>query len=716
MARARTALLLTVLLILMTGGTAVALFFGLRGDEPPTPDDRPAPPVIVELQPPLPLDPAAIPVGQREPGMPPEVVAVLADKRGRHAEDLRDLNTVDFSPDGKFLVSGTAWAMHVWDAATLRELAVLRTEGGTGAVRFSPDGKLLVSAGSGVRVWTVGDEGPVLRETVAIPGLRCHGVCFATTGQTVAVWDARIPGEPNAIVLFDLSGPRALRLGSCSCPGAVGFSADAQTLFVAGRGAIHRWSLAGKEFRGLKPWPLDADEFGEQVSRDGKTVFTVIRKEGKPSLDHDVRVWDVSGPKPAVRSVIRGNCPLNSSPIAFDPVRGLAVFRSLHERKQLVHVFDVSTPQAAERASFDAMIWPVGLSPDGQTLAVLKDKRLVLWDADSLTASREPHLRLAPLGHDGGAGEVRTFFTPDGRAAVTVGGNTARLWGLATGRVVHQDELGGLCESTEPNLPVAALSADGLTLVCRRRDRFLDVFRISEGRFRQVPAKGQYEDDSSRLGMSADALALSPDGSRLAGVARGGVSVGPTTNLRSEGWTRLDLETDDRNRVSVLANPPVQFSADGQKLFVIGETPALYTFDVSGDKPWRERVCRFPGLKQWGGPALSPEGDLLACWDADGKSVGVWDVTGESARLRVRVPAPAGPLALGPGGKTLVTASWHTPNVFPVGEVRVWDVASGRLRQHWDLRNHVLSISFHPDGRHLALGKRDGNVYVLRLP
>jgi WD40 repeat protein len=49
------------------------------------------------------------------------------------------------------------------------------------------------------------------------------------------------------------------------------------------------------------------------------------------------------------------------------------------------------------------------------------------------------------------------------------------------------------------------------------------------------------------------------------------------------------------------------------------------------------------------------------------------------------------------------------------GRVLVWDAASGKKLQEWQLPGHVDNLVFAPDSRHLATGNGNGTIYVLRL-
>jgi len=78
------------------------------------------------------------------------------------------VTAVAFSPDGKYVVSGSEdGTARVWEAQSGREVARMSHDDGVNAVAFSPDGKYVVS-GSGdgtVRLWEAQNGHEVARIT-----------------------------------------------------------------------------------------------------------------------------------------------------------------------------------------------------------------------------------------------------------------------------------------------------------------------------------------------------------------------------------------------------------------------------------------------------------------------------------------------------------------------------------------------------------------------
>src|SRR5437773_107016 len=66
-----------------------------------------------------------------------------------------ELYGVAFSPDGRTIVSAGPDAVRLWNVATLREIAIQRTDAVVQGVAFSPDGQWLAGAANDgtVRLW-----------------------------------------------------------------------------------------------------------------------------------------------------------------------------------------------------------------------------------------------------------------------------------------------------------------------------------------------------------------------------------------------------------------------------------------------------------------------------------------------------------------------------------------------------------------------------------
>jgi hypothetical protein len=108
-----------------------------------------------------------------------------------------DVDSVGFSPDGKYVVSGgcdnidcTQGSARVWEAATGDEIARMTYEGDISSIAFSPDGKYVVSGGcdnidctqGSARVWEAATGNEIARMTYEGP---ISPVAFSPDGKYV---------------------------------------------------------------------------------------------------------------------------------------------------------------------------------------------------------------------------------------------------------------------------------------------------------------------------------------------------------------------------------------------------------------------------------------------------------------------------------------------------------------------------------------------------
>ncbi|MFC5819145.1 hypothetical protein ACFPUY_28950 [Nonomuraea harbinensis] len=233
----------------------------------------------------------------------------------------RSVATIEFTPDGRTLLTSGVDGLRLWDVAGRRELAHDQTL--DGVAELSPDGRFAaVQVGQDIAFWDLarrGETGPRLR----VPGHTdvVTGMAISPDGATLAS-----AGFDERVRLFDVATRREI---PGSPPAAAGglvndlaFSPDGRTLaYTAADDAVRLWDVGRRRPAGIALINEDGATGALAFSPDGRILATgsagggvqlwdlrIHRRLGAPMTGHTGGVTDVAyGPDGASVATVGGD-------------------------------------------------------------------------------------------------------------------------------------------------------------------------------------------------------------------------------------------------------------------------------------------------------------------------------------------------------------------------------------------------------------------------
>jgi WD40 repeat protein len=409
-----------------------------------------------------------------------------------------------FSPDGTTLVSAGRddQSLILWDALTGEALATMQGhDGEILACAFAPDGRAVVSGGGGldptVRLWQVCPV-PVSapaeghRNGVLCCAFSADGSLAVTGGAdgSAHLWDG-VTGEHRSVL--DHQGDD----GVAGCAFALG-GTKVVTMSELGLGSFLLWL-----------WDVEDHDLPDENMHEGVTGFSV-----SPDGER-IASWD--GNHLQIREAATGAAVGATGAIGVT----CAVFT--HDGERLVvghesgHVGFVDPVTLLEVEGVEIAGAPVlscDVSPDDRRIACGTENGLLgVWERGSRPT-------LLDSGDPRGVRACR--FSPDGRwIAVGYGAETGiRIWDSTTGELVRH----GPSESGRSR--AFAFRPSSRDLVTARADASLVIWPVDAPEPAAVYFGGRF----------VDALAVSPDGSRvLCGHTGGAVMLLAIDGLRGAG-------------------------------------------------------------------------------------------------------------------------------------------------------------------------------------
>ena len=492
------------------------------------------------------------------------------------------------------------------------------------------------------------------------------GVACAPDGSFVAA-----AGQDGIIRLWDpLTGKERARLrghtGAVQCLALV---PDGKTLASGGKDAtICLWDVTAKRteanvrrLTGHKGYVM-----GLAFTPDGKTLVSGARNGG-------IRVWDVQSGK-ELRSFGEGKGRLRSLALAADgkTLASANFLGNINKESAAIHLWNLPDGKHVRTlVNNQKTIWYIAFAPDGRTLASSSDDGAKVWEVASGKL-------IVKLPGSGGYTPC-VIFSPDGRTLFAGGGGFLREWRLPSGREVRLFDVGANYTYA------AAFSADGKTLATGGT-RSVTLWNVATGKPRH--SFDGHLGDVTGLVFTADGKDL------LSGGAGRSIYRWQAANGRQVGRLVAPPNVDSNSGDFAL-------SPDGRTLAARGRNLAVVLLDAATG---RERVRFTKHLP----PRTSAATAMSVIFAPDGKTVfsapaGIdyhirrWEA--DTGKEVLKIPVGKGGtsgLAVSPDGKTLYSAS-------RAGPVRVWEVATGKeLRQIGKPGEGVRRLVLSADGRCLA--------------
>ena len=645
-----------------------------------------------------------------------------------------------FSPDGRLLATGTMRSntIKLWETATNRKLRDLSSSGQSSfaiapSIAFSRDSRLVAAsaADNSVRVWDV------------MSGREMHSLA----GQVVGIQGSMVA----AIGVY-----------------FIGFASDNRLVTVSD--AIRVWDLStGRE---LRNFPIDVSSIsglngtdnGLILSADGTQLLVVT-----DNLEPQIRFIDLASGRDVRTVKVSGN-QIENLQLAFNSEGNLLAAGLQNNRLKL---WNLTTKKDHELGPATKQFSPIKFSRDGRLLALSENYIIKLWDV--ATQRELPSLKAPNSGAYLTYGNAFVSFSEDGKRVATGGFDTDIIvWEAETGkRLSTMNGRTNMAYNVAFSADGNELASGGLTRWDLRAGRGIRTapgtaektygFVSPDGRILALMKPNSSEVSilespggrqlhtlvaAGEVGAVQPRMRFSSDGTMLAVIygARDDLHQTSTPNFSLGSQVKIwDVKTGRELRSLSTNQVPMaaEFTPDGRIVATIGTMGQTSLWDVqSGNKlrdlisspmsgftapvitPGKTPKITMPNMAEIGAMMTNMIGSMSAgtmsqvtsmAFTTDGR---ILATGGVESKANIDIAAMMSGTMSGQrpkkGSKTTDPDDMFKDlKVEAVGQVRLWDVASGR--EIGAIKGHgrgVSKVAFSRDGKLLASGSTDNTIKI----
>jgi WD40 repeat protein len=535
--------------------------------------------------------------------------------------------TMDFSLDGRLLVTGGDDGIQLWNTKTRQPLGpLLDTNGETVvSVKFSPDQRFFVSGSyeGTIQFWDVVHTKPIMGRTIKQVD-EVETLQFSPNGRILAA-----SSDDNNIQLWNVAtlNPIGSALSGHKAPVSnLGFSPDGQWLVSGSNDTTLRiWAIpsgkpAGDPLRGHT-----APIYDIAISSDGKTLAS-------GSVDGSVRLWSLTQREPlgdpmrGHNNVIRG--------VMFDPTGAVLISAS---NDKSIQYWNVSQLKAGDLfGETGELIHKVLFDSNGQNLVSTGANQIIrIWDLQLGKPTRS--VKLDEPAHALALSEDNQLLAIGGENGVIT------LSNFSDGKTIHKledhtDEIGSLVFNSDHTRLFSAGMDSGIRVWDTRSGQLLGVMGDNE--------------------VAVHTLKLSSD-----------------DNLLLSGSADKTIQMWDTRKLTPIGEPlhghegevlDIAISPDGKQFATSGDEGSILLWDFASKNSIGSPLTGLGGSVYQ--IAYSADGQMLMAGNEDG-TVQLWDI---KSRQPIGNPLqghsePVTTMAYNPKTQVLATGSRDTT-------IRLWDV------------------------------------------